>query len=655
MGSYKIEIRKHQIVNDQGVDIIVQCDQINLTSNYVPGTISPNDWIDITNDVSGLQKISLKWELSETKSDGINNEKGISIGIIITGPSFNIVFDWLYGSVCSHLNSFDVRITDLEAGQPFRLFEIKADNNTYRPDDGCKLELTIREQDSRWHCLSKTNIYDNWQNWFSESGIKEHPCFLTCIDKRPANMMRLGLKMFILSCPTIVTQIVHGITDERDETARKELGLIYFSPSPKIYDLILNAAMKCGYQLDTIFDPGNEEHNDCLFYPVSGKYHEDITDAVESPSLQFIADNIDYIALSDFLDDLAIEKNAEWRAEGDVIRFKYKYDLLNEAPIYDFTILNDAYAIELLFNGQKKPKLYTFKHQIDDGASNEVNVLYSDSINFDRGNNNLMLEGNKRIESRFASTGFVRDGMHKDYIVDTIRDGRTQAFMFMAVAFIATAQSIIGAIVGVGVTLTQTIVLEALVTQWKNRFGSFFGEGAKYTGAVRLKLTDTVNIPRIIRWDGENMRRAKAAYVDNPIPNPEYNDQPKSYKDKYTRLSQTNNGFDDSYNMPPSGSANYRAFNYANYFDQDFVGNLADKHDATINPNKNLETNQTIKWKSCATVGLKNTFGVYEGQICKVGKIVKIYSFGNYGGFAKILSFELVDSEIIYTGKLLRR
>jgi hypothetical protein len=318
--------------------------------------------------------------------------------------------------------------------------------------------------------------------------------------------------------------------------------------------------------------------------------------------------------------------------------------------------MNDAYAVEFLFNGQKKPKLFTFRYQTDDGASNEVNVLYYGSVNFDKNNNNLMLEGNKKFESKFASTGFVRDGMHKDYITDSIIDARNQALLFMGLAFIATAQSIIGIIVGVGVTGTQLIVLRKLIDEWITRFGRFTGSTAsKYTGAVRLKMVDTVNVPRILDWDGVNMRRAKVSYVENPTPNPKYNDQPKLYKSYYPGLLKKYKGFDLAFNYAPDGGPNYRAFNYSEYFEPYFENNLFQYHEATINANMNIETNQSVKWKSCASANLKNKFGLYEGQICKVGKIIKVYAFGNYSGYARVTSIELVNDELLFTGKLLRR
>ena len=52
----KIRIRKHQLVNKQGQNVVLQCSGQNKAS-YVLGNNTDTTWYDITDSVSGLEEL----------------------------------------------------------------------------------------------------------------------------------------------------------------------------------------------------------------------------------------------------------------------------------------------------------------------------------------------------------------------------------------------------------------------------------------------------------------------------------------------------------------------------------------------------------------------------------------------------------------------
>src|SRR4026207_1510195 len=264
----RIYFRRRQIVDETG-NVVIQCNLDN-TAEYVPGTVDQT-WVEMTGFTEGLDKLTLDWdkvnsgtsgETTETNQGGSNYDKGISLSLTFYDDAFEFIRDWLDTTPCSTLNSIEVKITDFLCKDEnlvprnYRTFEIKADNLTYAPFAApCEYEVKLREADPTWHCIHKTFIWDNWQNWFIDGSAKSHPCFLTGIESRPRllSSVRMGLSIFGHTVP-----IVSAIFNEDNDYARRINNVDNFVDAPLIRDFISNVTDKCGLTVDTIFhDPAS--------------------------------------------------------------------------------------------------------------------------------------------------------------------------------------------------------------------------------------------------------------------------------------------------------------------------------------------------------------------------------------------------------------
>lgn len=656
-GRFLIYLRKRQN-QFEGVDVTVQCNPLSGYAEYVPGTVD-NTWYDFTNYIEGVEKLSLTWDKvnagdssnSATNQDGSNYDKGVSSDLMFFDRAYEFIYDWLLTNECQILNAIEVKIVDLIAGGTYRLFEIKSDNIEYAPvDEPCQFHIKLREQDSTWHCIHKTFIFDNWQNWFEESGVKDHPCFLTCIEPRPRliNSVRMALMLFFQSSPNVA--IFSWITggDILDD-ARQILNANRFVDAPLVRTYIENVAGKCELETDTIFDEGQEWDKLCLYFPQAGFMHESDGNAVVSPAQSYHFDNRWLITIAELFDKLKIVFAAEWYVTpNNTIVFKYTKDLIQLLPIYDFTLPNNEpiYDLRYSFNGTKKPAYGRYQYT-DDGsdlASQEMSTLYSDIIDYDGPANNPMLEGERTKNFEFAPTGFVRDGRAKDYIKLLIDDGKTGAFILLGILAIVAFFLLPGLAFTSGVLLGIAIAAWAIFIAAKaNNLKEEFIDDPKYTGAVRLTSEQTL-APRLILWDGENEQRAKAvATVTLPAPNPFYNPLLTPYSVK-NRISQDN--------------PDEIVYNYPLYFDGDFTGNLFDKyHDPIDNPLKSLESHQDAKWNVDLCEGMLNLFGVFENQYAVIGKIVKLEERNNYDVFVRLgnINVDYDSNKINLRGTVLRR
>lgn len=634
-------------------NVIVQCNDLTGYSEYVPGDVD-NTWYDFTNFIEDAEKLSLSWDKvnsgtstnSETNQDGSNYDKGISTNLMFFDDAYKFIYDWLLTNECQILNAVEVKIVDLIAGGTYRIFEIKNDNIEYAPiDEPCQFNIKLREQDSTWHCVHKTFIWDNWQHWFEDSSVKTHPCFLTCIEPRPrlVNSVRMALSLFYHTAPVI------SRTSTLDNDARRILNADRFVDSPLIRTYIENVAGKCGLSMDTIFDEGQHWENLCLFYPQAGYMHESSEDSIISPSLSYHFDNRWLVTIADLLDKLKIVFAAEWYVTpSNTIVFKYKKDLIDLLPIYDFTAPGSEpiYELRYTFNGDKKPAYGRYEYQTDgsDLASQEVSTIYNDIIDYDGPQNNPMLEGSVTKNFEFAPTGFVRDGRSKDYMALLIEDGRVGALILIifatiiAFVLLVSAHPVAAAILG-GYFLVWGIEIQ---TQSNNLRGDFVNNPV-YSGAVRL-TSEQVLTPRLILWDGVSKSRAKAEALHTlPTPNAYYNPNLTAYNVK-NRIDQDN----------PS----LVLYNYPLYFDADFTGNLFDNyHDEIDNPLKSKESHQEAKWNVDLCTTMLNLFGVFQEQYAVIGKVVKLEQRNGYSIFVRIgnINVDYENNKINLKGTVLRR
>lgn len=652
-GRFKIYLRKRQNVFE-GVDVIVSCNPVTGFAEYIPGVVD-NTFYDYTNFIEGVEKLSLTWDktnsgsASNTTKDGSNFDKGVSSDLMFFDDAYQFIYDWLLTDECQILNSVEVKIVDLgvKPTGTYRLFEIKNDNIDYAPvDEPCQFHIKLREQDGNWHCIHKTFIFDNWQNWFEDSTVKEHPCFLTGIEPRPrlVNSVRMALMIFYHSTPGIAL-----VGDYKDD-ARRILNVDRFVDAPLIRTYIENIAGKCGLLTDTIFDSGQHWQNLCLYYPQAGYMHEDDGSAVVSPSLSYHYENRWLITIAELFDKLKIVFAAEWYVTpNDTIVFKHTKDLIDILPIYDFTAVGAVaiYDLRYTFNGEKKPAYGRYEYQ-DDGsdlASQEMSTIYSDIIDYDGPANNPMLEGERSKNFEFAPTGFIRDGRARDYIELLIRDGRTGAFVLLGIITVVVAALFVGILsAGAAVALAAALAIWGLtISSRSNHLIEDFVDDPTYTGAVRL-TSEQVMTPRLILWDGVSLQRAKAvATVALPSPNLFYNPTSVPY---------------DSMNSIYKDNPTNTVYNYPLYFDGFFEGNLFDQyHDGIDNPLKSKESHQDVKFNVDLCDDMLNLFGVFEDKYIVIGKVIKIEERNGYDVYARIgnIAVEYDSNKIIIKGKVLRR
>jgi len=667
-GRFQILLRRRQNTFE-GNNVSVQCSPLTGFAEYVPGTvdnsttfadITPVDgWYDFTKYIENVEKLALTWDKvnagnstnSQTNKDGSNYDKGISSDLMFFDSAYQFIYDWLLSNECQILNAIEVKIIDLIAGGTYRLFEIKNDNIEFAPvDEPCQFHIKLREQDMNWACIHKTFIWDDWQGWF-KSGLKDHPCFLTCIEPRPRLIQsaRMALMLFFYSNPSILLiDFITGGTIEDD--TRKILNANRFVDAPLVRTYIENVAGKCELEMDTIFDEGEEWDKLCLYYPQAGYMHESDENDIQSPALYYHFDNRWLITIAELFDKLKTVFAAEWYVTpNNTIVFRYTKDLINVEPIYDFTEdgAEPIYDLRYTFNGDKKPAFGRYQYQ-DDGsdlASQEMSTLYSDIIDYDGAANNPMLEGEKVKNFEFAPTGFVRDGRAKDYMKLLINDGKTGALILLTIIFVVIAALTAGVITApaaVALTVVFAAWLIIVADKANNQLDTFVNEPT-YSGSVRL-TSEQVLTPRLILWDGLSKERAKCvAEIALPSPNTFYNPDSIPYNVK-NKIAEDN--------------PDLNVYNYPLYFDGDFKENLFDKyHDPIDNPLKSLESHQDAKWNVDLCEDMLNLFGVFENQYAVIGKVVKLEERNNYSVYVRIgnINVDYDNNKINLKGVVLRR
>lgn len=619
----RLFLRRRQLVNETG-NVVIQCQSDN-TAIYVPGTVSQT-WQEFTAQTTGLDKLDLSWdkvntntsgETTETNPGGSNYDKGISLSLIFNDAAYQFIANIL-DVPCGTLDAVEVMITDEICQKRYRTFEIKADNLGYTPFGApCEYEVRLREADPVWHCVHKTFIWDNWQEWFLDGSAKNHPCFLTAIEARPRLMSsaRMGLSIFGRTIP-----VVSSIFNEDDDAFRRIQNVDNFVDAPLVRDFISNVCDKCGLDIDTLFhDPASPYYNACLYFPSSGAMHINAGSSVTALDLTFHFENRWNITLAEFLDKLKPVFNAEWYVTpNNTLVFQTKIEFLGLTPVIDFTNpalehLWDKYSLRYSFNGDKKPAYGRYHYTIDasDLASQEAQPLYNDIIDFDGPANNLMLEGNLSKTFEFASTGAVRDGRAKeDYLHATVNDGETVAYALLIILAVIIAALLAGVLsAGAGAALAAFLAIWAIQIAAKaNDLRDMFDD-AKYTGAVRL-TSEQVGTPRLLIWDAVAMNRAKMVSVapGSISPNTFYNPTSEAYTTR------------NKFQYGPAA-----IFNYPFYFDAYFLGNMYDTfHEDLDNPLKSMESHQSFEVDMSLCCEFLDILGVWDNDFAKIGYFVKL-------------------------------
>lgn len=192
-------MRKRQLKDIYGNDIYYAgTNPYDLSA--VTGTIS-NPWVDFTDFVSGLDKISLSWSVDhdstgQTQAGNFAPKKGVTGTLSFERDAYEFIKAWLISDVAAPLNQIEVQITDTGCGR-YVGYTIKAEQLSWCEFNSlCVFDLTLKQKEEWITCIQKTVISDNWNGWFQNEPLdnttglpKKHPRFSYCLEKRPNGVL----------------------------------------------------------------------------------------------------------------------------------------------------------------------------------------------------------------------------------------------------------------------------------------------------------------------------------------------------------------------------------------------------------------------------------------------------------------------------------
>jgi hypothetical protein len=616
----RIEIRKHQHKEADGNNVVVDC--AGGVATYIAGT-EDQTWYDITEDCDGLDSL----QLSEQTIDGTNKarEKGATTQITIGFSSYALVVDYLTATECSFLNYFDVRITDIDLNFVYRLYELKPDNIEFCDDNGCQIQVPLREIDEYKSITDKISIHDDWQGWFG-GGQKDFPCMQVF---KHLNAMEKAFTLGALATISIMEYLSFGLINV-DDMRNKAYGFGYFLPTPYIRDILKNAMAKIGYTLESPFDVGNFAENDVYVYS-NGYYHINYNGDT-SPSLKFIFENRQILTFTTFLDELCKLYNCVWQIVGSKLIITPIKDIDTDTPVFEI-FKEDAYSDCKTFSfekGKAGGRYEYLKDGTDSGSSETINE-YNDMVDFDGVANNAILSGTFNKDFKFASTSFWGDSFGED-IGESISDFAKITLVMIILTLTSVSVSLLAGTVtatGAGIIIGVIAALTVAGFAWINGLQSDneFGTGSQYKYSIRVIGTGSIFTPRIIRTDPSspmNYKKPVTQATSTIVINPKYNLNNVAWKDQW------------------NGHGSFlEVYNYPMFFDANYFGNMYDTlHEQTDNALFLQQSNE----KRTIIVPLCHEYLIQTGIASDnsiVGKIIT-YNAVNY----KVLKYEINYSDL---------
>jgi hypothetical protein len=591
----KVEIRKHQHVDVDGNNQIVQCTE--GVAEYVSGTLTDYDWYDITEDVVGIENMVFSASISETTNK--ISDKASTTQITLINDAYNRVYEWILSSDCSFLNYFDVKISDVEYNYEYKLFELKPDNIDLCDEDGCQMTLPLREVDALKSIVDKTIIHDNWQGWFG-GGAKDFPCIQVFkYFVSPQSGVFLAAWAIINALNFFTFGLIGALLDY-DNIKRKAYGFGYFLPLVPIRAILENAMAKVNYSIETPFDSGKELEHDCHLVSEGAFYKDFEKEEPTSPSQKFIFENRSLQTIGSFLDDICLIYNMKWQIVNEKLIIKFIKDIDNSEPVVEVSQENTySNCRNFLFNKAKGGGLYQYQKDPTDQASTTTINAYNDAVDFDGKTNNALLSGFFEKNFNFSSNSFWGDRFGSDVSQEIEGFAKimtisfavmllTVSFSFLGGAPEATIASP-GFLTSYGIALGAAALLTggAIASINELKSNSQYGDGNKhFRGSLKLFGDGSINKHRIIRIDpnsADNNKKPVSIDVNSIIKNPYYNLDNVDWKNQFNNVYDTLES----------------AFNYQLYFDAKYKGNLYEYHETTDNlfflsQTNELRTIQTI-------------------------------------------------------------
>lgn len=270
----------------------------NIDLELVNGKVPQTEWLDMTEYVSGLEKLRLTFTIDRDKegapalNGAYQQRKAASGSLTIEGEAYYFLKDWCEDHIAARLNEVEVKVEDTSCGE-YWSWTISNKDLEGCEDGGCYYTVTLRQKEDPYHCIQNTVINDNWQQWFQKNPVnKKHPRFNYCNEMRPNGMLiviwyLLGFLTSIAITTIAVTVIMTGnigavllwVYDKLGKLGikvpnwvkklvppnmhdfdriKKELESMYIEsagcgrvhPAPLIRDYIENVCRKCNIKVD---------------------------------------------------------------------------------------------------------------------------------------------------------------------------------------------------------------------------------------------------------------------------------------------------------------------------------------------------------------------------------------------------------------------
>lgn len=261
-----------------------------------------SDFIDVTEQVSDLFKLSLTWTLERDDDGQVTpgqsyQRKSSSGTLVFEGDAYQYIKKWLVDDISAPFNIIEVKLVHIGCGE-YLDWSINARDITWCEDSSCMFEASLKQKDEAMSCIKSTWIADDWQGWFGAETTqpwsgKKHPRFSYCNEMRPNGLIVVIwwtitqlmsiLGPLIISIAPIINSIVWTLKNiiypiinfilgilGKKKLDKSKLNFIDFKdvkdifgnffiesagcgrehPAPLIRDYISNVCVKCGVKVD---------------------------------------------------------------------------------------------------------------------------------------------------------------------------------------------------------------------------------------------------------------------------------------------------------------------------------------------------------------------------------------------------------------------
>lgn len=220
----KLEMQQRQLQDIFGNNVIYSGpNPLSLVQSQ--GTLT-NPWVDFTDFVQNLDKLTLIWSTSQTPQGQVPEgeflpRRGSSTQLTFERAAYDFLKTILVDNVAAPLNQISVRVTDIANGAYIGYVIKSTDLSWCEFNSICTYETSIKQQDEWTQCVQRTLIADPWQGWFNPEPTqyaanstmpvpKYHPRFSYCTEHRPNGT--IVIMWYILGFIGFMATIVFGGT-----------------------------------------------------------------------------------------------------------------------------------------------------------------------------------------------------------------------------------------------------------------------------------------------------------------------------------------------------------------------------------------------------------------------------------------------------------